>query len=73
MNERVKMRNIQRMWVNCPSVLQSDHKLHGTRVLADLDDNTFEKSVSCFFVDGETHSAFIDRMSLSKGWPTGCS
>lgn len=63
------MRNIRRMWVNQPSTLQPDHALHGTRVLADLDDKTWDHSTQVFFIEGPVHSAVLLTSSLSDGGP----
>ena len=63
------MRNIRRMWVNQPSTLQPDHALHGTLVLADLDDHTWDHCTQVFFVEGSVESAVLLTSSLSDGWP----
>lgn len=61
-----------RAWINQPSVSQPLHKYHGVRVLADLLDNTYERSnVVVYFTDGPTISMVIPKSTLSfGGWPS---
>jgi hypothetical protein len=63
------IRGLKRMWVNQPSTSQADHRHHGTRVLVDINDTTFEHSVRCWFTSGKTVSSQINRSALSPGWP----
>lgn len=59
---------MQRMWINQPSTLQPDHKLHGRNVLADDKNDYTPGYVIIYFVDGSVESQVIARLSLSKGW-----
>lgn len=56
----------KRMWVNQPSTLQPDHKLHGSLVYAA---DTGEKYIDIYFLNGPAISQRIARLSLSEGWP----
>lgn len=57
---------LQRMWINQPSTLQPYHKFHGTKVLADLNDEQFKR---VYFLSGDVISMQCDRFYLSTGWP----
>ena len=60
--------DLDRYWINQPSGLQEDHKLHGKLVLADPDN--YEGEVCrCYFTEGPVTSSMIFKRSLSKGWP----
>ncbi len=59
---------LKRMWVNQPSTLQPDHKLHGTCVLADFS-TEFKRVIDVYFLSGPAHSQRIAILSLSEGWP----
>jgi hypothetical protein len=55
---------IYRAWVNQPSTLQPDHRLHG-RVCIVVDDGS-RPTVRLFFAEGEEHSAEAMRSSVSR-------
>ncbi len=57
--------NLERMWVNQPSTLQPDHKLHATNVLAI---KSTPRCHTIFFLSGNTVSQEIESRSLSVGW-----
>ena len=57
--------SLERMWINQPSELQQSHKLHGSRVLAEL---TGEESVTIYFLEGKVISQTIFVTALSHGW-----
>jgi hypothetical protein len=59
---------IKRMWINQPSTLQPNHKLHGLNVYADFHDMLNEKYVRIYFLSGSKISMNIATLSLSKGW-----
>ena len=65
----MQIKNLNRFWINQPSTLQPDHKLHGALVLAAP---SGEKGDYCdiYFTSGETESQRIAKLSLSKGWPS---
>jgi hypothetical protein len=56
---------LTRMWINQPSNLQPLHKLHGTKVLANI---TNLDSTVIYFIDGDTISMTIPRNALASGW-----
>ena len=61
---------LQRMWINQPSTQQPHHQLHGTQVLADLNDPTPANAVArVYFTDGNVISQHVLRDALSPGWP----
>lgn len=68
---------IERMWINQPSNLQPDYKLHGTNVLVDMLSKTLHVAsnqyyVTIYFVEGLVISQRIAMLSLSKGWNYSC-
>lgn len=58
---------IKRMWINQPSKLQMDHRLHGVLVLAAP--SYFDMSMTCYFLSGPVVCSEILKSSLSIGWP----
>jgi hypothetical protein len=56
----------KRVWVNQPSTLQPQHKLHGTNVLAI--DNGDNQTSTIYFLGGKTISQVILNVCLSPGW-----
>lgn len=58
-----------RYWVNAPSTLQTDHALHGSRVLAPADLSSVAGDyVDAYFARGPMHSARLCKLTLSPGW-----
>lgn len=64
-NYKDMMKNIIRMRINQPSSLQEDHKLHGRRVIADLD-SEIKGCVTIYFTEGNILSMRISKLALSK-------
>ena len=54
-----------RMWINQPSTLQPLHRLHGTNVLAQTDNNTTSR---VWFLSGDVISQQVPVNALSWGW-----
>lgn len=63
---------MRRMWINQPSTLQPNHKLHGINVLACpreiIDFEINEPTRRIYFLDGPVISMEILASSLSDGW-----
>ncbi len=57
---------MNRMWINQPSTAQDLHKMHGTNVLADYNDE--EQTVQIWLLAGETVSMQVPTSALSNGW-----
>lgn len=51
-----------RVWINQPSTLQPDHRLHGKKGIAIPEEGKF---VDIHFTDGLVHSMRIAKLSLS--------
>ena len=59
---------LKRMWINAPSALQSNHRLHGVNVLVDVNDRTFNCSVLVYYISGPVESGYVSRLTLADGW-----
>lgn len=59
---------LRRMWVNQPSTLQPEHKLHGTIVLAQEELHS-TITMRVWFLSGDVVSRQMLKMCLSEGWP----
>lgn len=62
------MSRLKRMWINQPSTLQPLHHLHGTNVLAHIEEGV---GTTIYFLSGEVVSMMVRNNVLSKGWKTG--
>ena len=64
--------DIRRMWINQPSVLGTDHSLHGTNVLAvfpgEVAKSNGQTYVDVYFTEGLVTSSIMSTLSLSEGW-----
>jgi hypothetical protein len=61
---KAKDTNVYRMWINQPSTDQPLHSLHGTNVLAVIEDNDWR----IYFLSGVVVSQVAHASSLSIGW-----
>lgn len=61
------MTHCRRMWINQPSTLQPENKLHGRNVLA-YNYNKEYPTTLIYFTDGETVSQYVFTNALSEGW-----
>ena len=57
---------MKRMWINQPSTNQPFHHLHGTRVLAEWEDDNVQR---IWFLSGDIVDQQILESALSEGWP----
>jgi hypothetical protein len=64
MGRKVKRQSLERRWINQPSTLQPLHKLHGTDVLLDREDNII------YFLSGPVTNMDITGLPpvTSPGW-----
>lgn len=54
------------MWINAPSLMEPEHHLHGTKVLAE---NLRPGIYRVYFLAGPVISGEIRARALSYGWP----
>lgn len=60
--------HLERMWINQPSSLQPLHKLHGTNVIADLEEELHSNAITIYFLAGSVISQRCTKNCLSSGW-----
>jgi len=62
----------ERMWINAPSTLQANHKLHGKNVITAPPIIRTKKGegdyIRVYFTEGDVISSFVSVLTLSKGW-----
>lgn len=60
-----------RGWINQPSKMQPLHRLHGTRVLVQVEDCLYGgTNTRVWFLDGDTISMIVPPGTVSMGWYT---